>query len=158
MNLSGFNAAEVDTTDEFAPLPKGEYTAICTNSEEKATKAGTGSYLEMKWQIIEGQFQNRILFSRLNLKNPNPVAVKIAEKDLASICKATGVLSPNSSAELHNKPVVLKVVVRQREGYDPSNDIKGYKSVGGATQAAAPVAPAAVAQQQAGGAEAFWQR
>ena len=43
MQLNGFNAAEVEPTTEYVPLPAGWYKAVVTESEEKPTKAQTGS-------------------------------------------------------------------------------------------------------------------
>jgi len=36
----------------------------------KPTKTGSGTYLELTFQVIEGQYKNRLLWSRLNLSNP----------------------------------------------------------------------------------------
>mgnify|MGYP000411414076 CR=1 FL=1 len=69
------------------------------------------------------------MFARLNLKNANDKAVDIARKDLAAICRAVGVMSPKSSEELHDKPLMIKVKVRPASGeYDASNDVGGYKA------------------------------
>ncbi|MDW8243018.1 MAG: hypothetical protein RMJ88_07375 [Thermogemmata sp.] len=36
----------------------------------KPSKPGTGSYLQLAFQIIEGPYKNRFLWTRLNLENP----------------------------------------------------------------------------------------
>ena len=126
-NLSGFNAAEVEPNSAFSPLPAGEYQAIISESEMKPTKNGLGKYLELKLQILNGQHQNRTLFDRLNLVNKNDVAVQIAKGTLSSICRAVGVLTPNDSAELHNKPMGIVVKIRADQNGNPQNEIKGYK-------------------------------
>ena len=140
-NLSAynFNAEEVEPSSSFDPIPAGWYTAIISNSEMKATRDGYGEYLSLTLQIIEGQHENRLVFARLNLKNANDKAVDIARKDLAAICRAVGVMSPQASEELHDIPLMIKVKVRPASGeYEASNDIGGYKSVEGANLTPAP--------------------
>ena len=80
--LKGFNANDVDPTTDFDPIPAGKYVAVITASEVKPNKAGTGSYLQFTFQVIEGEFKNRILWARLNLDNPNETAVKIARSPM----------------------------------------------------------------------------
>jgi hypothetical protein len=126
-NLSGFNAADVEPNSAFTPLPAGEYQAIISESEMKPTKDGQAKYLELKLQILNGQHQNRTLFDRLNLVNKNDVAVQIAKGTLSSICRAVGVLTPNDSAELHNKPMGIVVKIRNDQNGNPQNEVKGYK-------------------------------
>ncbi len=140
-NLSAynFNAEEVEPSSSFDPIPAGWYTAIINNSEMKATRDGYGEYLSLTLQIIDGQYENRLVFARLNLKNANDKAVDIARKDLAAICRAVGVMSPQASEELHDIPLMIKVKVRPASGeYEASNDIGGYKAVEGANLTPAP--------------------
>ena len=133
-NLSAynFNAEEVEPSSSYDPIPAGWYQAIISNSEMKATRDGYGEYLSLTLQIIEGQYENRLVFARLNLKNANDKAVDIARKDLAALCRAVGVMSPQSSEELHDIPLMIKVKIRAAKGeYEASNDICGYKAVEG---------------------------
>ena len=142
-NLSSynFNAEEIEPSSSFDPIPAGWYTAIISNSEMKATRDGYGEFLSLTLQIIEGQYENRLVFARLNLKNANDKAVDIARKDLAAICRAVGVMSPQASEELHDIPLMIKVKVRAASGdYEASNDIGGYKAVEGANLTPAPKA------------------
>lgn len=140
-NLSGynFNAEEIEPSSSYDPIPAGWYQAIISNSEMKPTRDGYGEYLSLTLQVIEGQYANRLIFARLNLKNANDKAVDIARKDLAAICRAVGVMSPQSSEELHDKPLMIKVKVRPAQGeYEASNDVGGYKAAEGADLTPAP--------------------
>ena len=126
-NLNGFNAANVDPATDFEPIPAGKYLAIISNSEMKPTKTGSGTYLELTFQVIEGQYKNRLLWSRLNLSNPNNQAVQIAQGELSAICRAVGVMQPKDSAELHNLPLQITVKCKKRKDTgDVVNEIKGY--------------------------------
>ncbi|MEL6740300.1 MAG: DUF669 domain-containing protein, partial [Planctomycetota bacterium] len=81
-SLNGFNASEVDPAADFEPIAPGSYTAVITESETKPTKAGTGSYLQLTFQIVDGEHKGRLLWARLNLDNRSETAVKIARGEL----------------------------------------------------------------------------
>ena len=125
MDLSGFNADDFSDIESYSILPAGTYTAAIVSSENKTTKNGNGSYLELQLEIIDGQYAGRKVWDRLNLHNPNQTAVEIAMRTLASICKAIGIKTPRDSSELHNKPLSVKVAVREYNGNE-SNEIKKY--------------------------------
>lgn len=148
MDLRGFDADQVEPNDSFDPLPAGEYLCVITHSEEKPTKSGNGSYLELQFEVIDGPHQGRKLWDRLNLNNPSDVAVKIAQATLSAICRAVGVERPQDSCELHDLPLLVKVRVEKRADTDePSNVIKGYKAR--QRQAAAPSRTPAAAPRSA---------
>ena len=148
-NLGNFNATEVEPTTSFELIPAGKYLAAITESEMKPTKSGAGSYLQLTFTILEGEYKNRILWARLNLNNPNATAVKIARSGLSAICHAVGVMQPRDSVELHNVPLVISVKVKKRaDTGELTNEIKGY----------APKAAAAAQPQQATGDTPPWRR
>lgn len=126
-NLGNFDANQVDPSVEFEPIPAGKYLAMITESEEKPTKSGSGSYLQLKFQILEGEYKGRFVWARLNLSNPNATAVQIARAELSAICRAVGVLTPSDSAQLHNLPLIISVKCKKRGDSDEfTNEIKGY--------------------------------
>lgn len=126
-NLTGFDANEVEPTTDFDPIPAGKYAAVITESECKPNKAGTGSYLQLTFQILDGEYKGRFVWARLNLDNPNATAVKIARGELSAICRAVGVLQPKDSTELHDLPLVISVKCKKRRDTDEvQNEIRGY--------------------------------
>jgi len=130
-NLNGFNANDVEPAVGFDPIPAGKYLAIITESEMKPTKSGTGQYLQLTFQIIEGAFKGRLLWARLNLVNHSDMAVKIARSELSAICRAVGVMAPKDSVELHNLPLVVSVACKKRDDTgEITNEIKGYAKRG----------------------------
>jgi Protein of unknown function (DUF669) len=140
MATLSFNANEVDPAVGFDAIPAGSYTAIITESEMKPTKTGNGRYLQLTFQIIDGDCKGRLVWARLNLENPSDMAVKIARAELSSICRAVGVMAPRDSLELHNTPLTIRVACKKREDTgEISNEIKGYEG----KQRTEPVASAA---------------
>ena len=122
-DLQGFDANQVEPTTNFEPIPAGKYLAVITDSEMKPTKAGTGHYLQLAFQIIEGPYKNRFVWARLNLDNPNATAVQIARAELSAICRAVGVMAPKDSVELHNLPLVIHVRCKKRHGSDEIDNV-----------------------------------
>jgi hypothetical protein len=126
-NLSGFDASKVEPND-FGVIPAGDYEACIVNSEMKATKDGTGQYLNLEIQIVGGQYQNRKLFEKLNLVNKNDQAVTIAKGTLSAICRAVNVLTPNDSSELHNKTFRVSLTTKKSDySGEMENRIKSFK-------------------------------
>lgn len=138
MDLSGFNAENVEPNAPRDPIPAGWYRAVIEASEEKPTKAQTGSYLQLTIQIIEGDHAGRKVIDRLNLNNPNATAVEIAQRTLSSICRALGIMTPRDSQDLHDKPMMVKVKVKPASGdYSASNEVDDYAAVEAKAAAAA---------------------
>ena len=121
-----FDANEVEPNGNFDPVPAGKYNVIITESEMKPTKAGNGEYLELKMQIQGGNHDGRMLWDRLNLRNPNEQAVQIARQTLSAICHAIGIMKPKDSADLHGKTLVASVKLRTTPQGNPMNEVKGY--------------------------------
>ena len=127
-DLRGFDANTVEPATPFETIPAGKYLAVISASEMKPNKAGTGQFLELIFTIVEGEHKNRQVWGRLNLENPNELAMKIAQAELSALCRAVGVLTPNDSVELHNLPLVIKVRCKRRKDTDEIvNEIGGYE-------------------------------
>lgn len=131
---TGFDATAPENQRTNSVVPAGEYPAIMIESERKATNAGDGAYLKTKFQIVSGEFQNRIVFKNFNLWLPaeKEQALQIARGEFSEFCRAVDVANPKDSSELHNKPCMIKVKVRvDKSGqYDDQNDISGFKPIG----------------------------
>jgi len=120
-----FDASRIEPSTAYEVLPPGKYLAQIVNSEMRPTRDGMGQYLYLEIDILEGQYAGRKLFDRLNLSNPNPSAVEIAQRTLSSICRAVGRLQVNNSEQLHLVPFVADVKVRPPRGeYGESNSIR----------------------------------
>jgi len=139
-NLNGFNAAQVEPSQDFEPIPAGKYLATISASEMKPTKSGGGQYLELTFQILDGPFKGRLVWARLNLTNSSPTTVQIARQQLSALCRSVGVMTPKDSTELHGIPVTIAVKLKTRkDNGEPTNEIRSfekYERGGQAPQAA----------------------
>jgi hypothetical protein len=143
-SLNNFDANSVDPSVALDPIPAGRYIAAITDSEMKPTKAGGGNYLQLTFQILEGEHTGRLVWARLNLENANPTTVKIARAELSAVCRAVNVLRPRDSVELHNIPVEIRVGLKKRDDNGEfANVIKSYagKGVNGGVGPGGPVSP-----------------
>jgi hypothetical protein len=127
MRLDGFNAGSVEPAKPRTTLPAGKYKCVITSSGEQPTKAMTGTMLKLQLQVIDGPHQGAMVFDQLNLNNPSATAMEMAQRTLSAICHAVGVIMPQDSSDLHNKPLRCKVVVRKSDEYGESNEVKAYK-------------------------------
>jgi hypothetical protein len=133
-DLHGFDANQVEPRAAVDPVPAGKYLAMITASEMKPNKAATGHFLELTFTILEGEYKSRQLWARLNLVNPNELAMKIAQAELSALCRAVGVMTPRDSVELHNLPLVIRVRCKKRKDTDEiANEIKGFEKREAAT-------------------------
>ena len=160
-SLNGFDATQHDPNVGFEPLPSGKYVAQIVESDIKATKAGTGSYLELVFEVVAGQYKGRKVWARLNIDNPSAQAVAIGRGELSAICHAVGVLKPQDSCDLHNLPLCIKVTCKKREDNgEITNEVKGYEKKEAAFGIGTPQAPQPQAppQQAASAGPAPWAR
>lgn len=140
-----FDASQVAPDAGVAEaIPAGWYNVMADESEMKPTKDGNGAFLALRFTVLDGQFVNRKVFTRLNLRNANPVAQEIAYKQLSAICHAVGVMQVADSTQLHGRPLKIKVKVRAASGdYEASNEISAYKNINEQVEGPSAQAPAA---------------
>ena len=147
MAILNFDSTTVES-GEFEPVPVGEYRAMITASEMKDTAAGRGDKrLELRFEIVDGKHKGRLLFENLNLirvgkTDKDATTIKIAQQRLKMICEAVGKTHIKDSAELHNKPMLVDVVIEAGSGtYKDRNAIKKFAPLGPIAAPAAPVEP-----------------
>lgn len=135
------DASEVKAT-------KKAIEALAYPTEENAANK-SDCLLQLTLKILEGDHKGRLLWVRLNIRNANEIAQRIAEEELAAICDA--IRHPRKvvdSVTLHGKPMRVKVDVEPaKDGQPARNIVKGYEPLGGAAvptaiPGAAPATPA----------------
>ena len=141
-----FSADALPVSDRnFEPLPAGWYTCVVNGAEIKNTKAGTGQYIAVRYDITGPTHQGRVVFGNLNIKNPNPKAEEIGRQQLGELMRAIGLSTVQDTDQLIGGQLSIKLDVRESEQYGASNDVKGYKSNGATPPAAKTSAPAKAA-------------
>lgn len=134
----GFDATKEKEMGSREPIPIGNYKMVAKSSEWKDTKDRTGRYLKFEFEVIDGQHKGRKIWANYNLENKSQEAVQIARVELAALCRAVSLPSPNDTAELHNKPFMAKIGIRKGSGnYGPQNEIQGYEKLNGSASSPA---------------------
>lgn len=118
----------------FEVVEPGWKKVVIIGSEIKATKAGNGKMLELKYELQDGT--GRSLIDRLNIVNPSEVAQKIARGALAKIAVACGHKGNLSDTNvLHGRPFEAKVEIEEFESNTEagkmlkSNRVSDYRTV-----------------------------
>lgn len=129
-----FNASGITPKTSYDPIPAGWYLAQITDSNVNPAKSGNGMRMSLTFDIIDGQFKGRKIFTGLNVQHVDPETERISQEQLGNLMHAIGVIDLKDTAQLHMKPVMIKVKVREAKGgYDASNDVSGYKPATNAT-------------------------
>jgi Protein of unknown function (DUF669) len=145
----------IDPTPRFDPVPRDKYPVEIVHSEKKATNNGRGAYLEFEEEIISGPFAGRKLWDRLNLWNENTQTVEIAQRQLAQICNAVGMIGVRESEQLHHKAMLAHVKYipegpdKNNVFRDAKNEVGGYSPINAQQAAQQPRIAAAAAARQA---------
>jgi hypothetical protein len=128
------NLDHIEDANDYSELPDGEYLVIITESDFFETKSGEGRYLKLTMQVIQDEYENRLMWLNLNLDNQNATAVKIAEQQLKQIAEAVGIKGLlKDSVQLHDQP--FKVVLgRNKKGEQTMKKFVSIMSSSGTTK------------------------
>jgi hypothetical protein len=129
--MSDFYFDPTQQKDSFELIPPGDYMAEIVEAVNAPPKSsGDGYMLTLKWRIVEGEYENRPIWQRLNYIHSNFQTQDIARKQLTNICNGLGIHEQITDLDtfLH-KPVRVKVGIEvDKTGrYDDSNCIKRVK-------------------------------
>lgn len=84
------NLDNVEASGSYEPIPPGVYTLRSVEQEMRDTKSGTGSFLAVQFEVVDGDFEGRRVFQNFNLVNANSQAVEIALREIKSWLAACG--------------------------------------------------------------------
>jgi hypothetical protein len=144
------SAADHQSERSYELVPPGWYSARITDATVKATKAGTGKYVAVRYDIIGPTHEGRVVYGNLNVSNPNPTAEKIGREQLSDLMRAIGLGTLADTDQLIGGSCQIKVAVEVGEGaYKDRNEVKAWKVLDGAKKAAAPSAAPAAAPTEA---------
>lgn len=108
-------------------LPAGKYRVMITDVEDKETRSGTGQYLRLKFQVIDGQYSNWITTDMINYKNENPKAEEIGWQQLKKCVKAIWGEFPEefTAEDLRDQILEVQTKVEEYNG-STSSKVKNY--------------------------------
>ena len=133
-----FDLISDSSSSSFGLLPDGEYTLKILEVDLKDTRDMSGKYLDLCFEVAEGQHANRRLWIKFNLVNKSATAVNFALKNLKSYFEAAAIdcsqfdLDDNGQALTRRimgqaQTVKASVVTQQgNNGYKSKNDVEPY--------------------------------
>jgi hypothetical protein len=129
----GINPEEHEATGDFTPLPPGWYSAEIEKAEIKDTKTSGGKMLKIQYSIVGEKFNGRKIFESINILNASEAAQAIGRRQLADIARACNIALLDDEDQLLAQTIEIKLAVKHDEGYDPDNEVKGHRPLGGKT-------------------------
>jgi hypothetical protein len=126
------------TTPGFEPVPEGTYLARMNRIEETATKNGKGVMLKVGFQIVNGDFKNRLIFHNFLVEHTNPAASEIGLEQVDRYLQAVGVkggfedigFDRSKLEDYLELPFNLGVKIETQEGYKDRNKVSTFKARG----------------------------
>ena len=114
MNLP--NPTNHPSTNNYEPIPPGEYDASIERAEIKDTKAGTGSYIEVEFLFTSPPVEGRKAWGRYTMTNPNDEAVRIGLEQLSELMLAVGLTGDGHQPDdLLQKQCKLNMGIKTRK-------------------------------------------
>lgn len=118
-----------DTNDVIDGLPDGAYKVMVTKEEKKESKAGD-YYLQVFFEVVEGEYKGQNVIQNYNIWNSNVQAANIAKSAIKKIAIATG-KEVNPTNPMKGRVLTIEVV----QNGDFKN-IKKYSLADGSTSSA----------------------
>tara|TARA_R110002126_G_scaffold287333_1_gene440049 strand:- start:117 stop:623 length:507 start_codon:yes stop_codon:yes gene_type:complete len=147
-----FDPSEVEAStygsdQSYEIMPDGEYKLAGVDAEEKQTQKKNGTYINAKFEVVDGPHTGRFIWQNFNIVNPNETAQRIGRQELVAWATACGKATADDTDKLLGKIFSAKIGVEKGTGgYADSNRIKAFL-VGPPSRAPAPMnTPAPAAQ------------
>ncbi|MFN5945608.1 MAG: DUF669 domain-containing protein [Phycisphaerae bacterium] len=111
------------------PLPDGKYAMSIIDSERRTPRSGDGEYIQLALRVMSGTHESRVIFHRLHVVTANATTRRIAEAELASICRAASVDKLRDTTQLHGRPIIVTLGHRRDAGGQTLNVPRSYAPV-----------------------------
>jgi hypothetical protein len=112
----------VNTKKTYEPIPAGGYVVKMNRLEEKPTKAGD-TMLSASFQVVDGDFTNRLLFHNFIIEHSNPRVAEIGNDQLLGYDRSR-------LGDYLNKMLKVKVKIEEgTNGYSDRNKITSFKGI-----------------------------
>lgn len=118
---------DAEPSSGYTLLPPGDYTMEIVETDYGPNNAGTGTILKCKAQVVGGEYDGKPYYINFNLEHEKPVTQEIGQRDFAALRRATGVLRPQNTADLHFKAFDVTVgITKRKDNGEDQNAIKRY--------------------------------
>lgn len=104
---------QANSGGDYTPIPEGVYNLLIEKSELVKSKANN-DMIKLTFVVEDGDFENRKLFTNLNIAHANPQVVEIAKKQLHALLILCGLKQIEDAADLMGQSLKTKVKVKKR--------------------------------------------
>jgi hypothetical protein len=127
-----FNVDTEEGSPDFAPVPKGQYSATATDAKAGPLKSGRGQAVSVTLEIADGEYAGRLIWDRIIIAHESAEAMKFGRrkfKDLADACGVAGQIT--DLLVLLHTPLLISVKIEEDESgeYAPKNRVTRYKKI-----------------------------
>jgi hypothetical protein len=114
-------------------LPSGRYTAQIIESNVTTAKSGRGEICTLTWEILDGPFERRRVWSRVNVFHENETAQFIGQRFLKQITDALGLgpIDDTTAIEFQPLEITLGVEKNNNPQYPDRNEVKRVSPIAG---------------------------
>src|SRR5262245_56286199 len=116
-----FDVDHEDGTPPITLLPPGKYAAEIVEAYVAPTKNGRGQMVHLRWTIVEGDFENRLVFQSVIIQHDSADAQKFGRLKFRDVCFSCGVTGPVTDLEVlkYKKCHVRVGVEEDKTGQSP---------------------------------------
>lgn len=126
-SIGGSYNPDAEPSGGYTPLPAGEYQMEIVESEYVTNSKGTGNILKCKAQVVGGEHDLRPFYINYELEHRARTKQDRGQRNFAGLRRATGVLAPTDSEQLHFKTFGVKIGLKARKDTSElENVIKQY--------------------------------
>jgi hypothetical protein len=121
-----FDPSQESGSGGFEPLPPGAYTATVVKADIETPKSGNGHMLSLQWKVIDGEYENRLIFQRCVISHSNETAQRIGRGQIKDICDALGMKAAvrDSDEFLHQTAILKLGIEHDKSGlYEDKNKV-----------------------------------
>jgi hypothetical protein len=120
-------AFDIDTEEglpEISLLPAGKYPAEIEDAQVGPTKNGSGQAVNLKWRIVDGEYENRVVFQSILITHTSEEAQRIGRGMFKDVCFSCGLTGKITDLEvLKFKKCSIKVgIEKSRDGQYPDKN------------------------------------
>lgn len=162
-----FSTDELPVSDRsYDLIPEGWYNVSITKADLGQTKAGTGTKIDMRYDITGPSHEGRVVFGSINIRNQSQKAEEIGRQQLGEIMRAIGLAKVEDTDQLIGGQLQIKIKIRKptdndkASGYgDDKNEVGGWRSSTASTPIPANKVPSAPSSTSApAGAKPPWSK
>lgn len=128
-----FDAPLTSERATFDPLPNGDYivTLVSADSVQRTNRNGDDqTYIGLRYQVQGGEYNGRMVYNDLLVGGANSEkAREFSYRTIREIGWAVGIPYVTNTNDLLNRPFVIEVIVTERPGYSPRNEVRRAKKL-----------------------------